>query len=93
MRNGPAWLSPFTSLRLARLTQHKSTPELVALADHHGDDGVMELVAAIGRTTNWFKSLHEQHLAAESTILTAFAWRRLIAKLVRAFQNIAIFVG
>lgn len=60
------------SLRLAWLTLHKSKPELIAIADQLGDDGVMELIAGIGRTTDWFKSLHEVMLAAECRIMSAY---------------------
>jgi hypothetical protein len=56
---------------------HKSKAELVALANQLADDGLRELVAEIGQTTDWFKNLHELLLAAECRIMCAYAAGRL----------------
>jgi hypothetical protein len=61
------------SVRVAWLMMHKSKDELVALANQLGDDGVRELVTEIGRTTDWFESLHGLLLAAECRIMCAYA--------------------
>ncbi len=63
------------STRIAWLTLHKSKPELAAMADELGDQGLMELVAQIGRTADWFKGVHELLSAAECRIMCAYAWR------------------
>jgi len=61
------------SVRLAWLTLHKSKPELVAIANQLGDEALMELVADIGRSSDWFKGLHEILSAAECRLMCAYA--------------------
>jgi hypothetical protein len=63
------------SLCLAWLTLNKTKPELIAIVDQLGDEGLMDLVANIGRSADRFKGLHEILSGADYRIMCAYAVR------------------
>jgi len=61
------------SVRLAWLTLQKSKDELIDMTSELGDDALMELVAQIGRSADWFEGLHKLLASAECRIMCAYA--------------------
>lgn len=61
------------SVRLAWLTHQKSKGELINMASELGDEALMELVAQIGRSADWFEGLHKLLASAECRMMCAYA--------------------
>lgn len=61
------------SIRLALLTLQKSKGELINMASELGDKALMELVAQIGRSADWFEGLHKLLATAECRMMCAYA--------------------
>lgn len=71
--SGQCALVSFQRRLTAWPTLHKSKEELIAVAQHLGDEGLIELVDQIGRSADSLEELHKLRASAECRIMCAYA--------------------